>query len=448
MEKGKANWVAVLDKHKKPLMPCHPARARQLLSAGRAVVHKRFPFTIRLKDRVSGGTQPLTLKLDPGSKTTGIALLREERKVDKETGEVAHVGHVLHMAELHHKQGIPRAMKKRSQARRRRRSAKLRHRPPRFNNRRKEEGRLPPSLEARVDNAANWVERYRRLFPITHMSLELAKFDTQKLENPEISGVEYQQGELQGYEVKQYLLQKWGHACAYCGRQNVPLEIEHIIPKSRGGTDRVSNLTIACRDCNVAKGNRTAAEFGHPEVQEEARKPFKDAAAMNATRWALYRRLKGTGLPLEVGTGGRTKWNRARLGLPKSHPLDALCVGASTPDRIEGLEGLGVFIIKAEGRGKHKRTNFDKYGFPRGYLMRKKMVYGFQTGDMVKALVPKGKYKGVYEGAVSVRKSGYFDIKSGGRRVAQGISHRHCRLLQRFDGYSYEWGGPALPPHT
>lgn len=128
MKKGKANWVFVLDKKGNPLMPCHPARARQLLSARKAVVHRQFPFTIRLKYRVGGSTQPLRLKIDPGSKRTGIALVREEERVDKETGEVTSIGHPLHLAELHHKQSIPEAMCRRRQARRRRRSTNLRHR--------------------------------------------------------------------------------------------------------------------------------------------------------------------------------------------------------------------------------------------------------------------------------------------------------------------------------
>jgi hypothetical protein len=150
------------------------------------------------------------------------------------------------------------------------------------------------------------------------------------------------------------LLEKFSYACAYCGAKDLPLEREHIIPRSRGGSHRVSNLTLACHDCNQAKGNKTAAEFGHPEVEAQTKTPLRDAAAINATRWKISQMLLETGLPVEVGTGGRTKWNRERLGLPKSNPLDALCIGASTPDRIEGLKGLGVLIIKARGRGKHK----------------------------------------------------------------------------------------------
>jgi 5-methylcytosine-specific restriction endonuclease McrA len=171
----------------------------------------------------------------------------------------------------------------------------------------------------------------RRLCQVVHvcaLSQELVKFDTQALVQPEISGVEYQQGTLAGYEVREYLLEKWGRRCAYCGVSGVPLQIEHIVPTARGGSDRVSNLTLACGPCNTRKGPETAAEFGHPEVQAHAQGRLRDTAAVNTTRWALFHRLRAMGLPLETGSGGRTKWNRTCRGRPKTHWLDGrLCGG-------------------------------------------------------------------------------------------------------------------------
>jgi 5-methylcytosine-specific restriction endonuclease McrA len=412
-------------------MPCCPARARLLLKAGRAVVARRIPFTIRLKDRLAeeSATQPVRLKVDPGSKATGFALARED-------GDEMEA---LHLSELHHKQDIRKRMEQRRNYRRRRRTANRRYRAPRFLNRARPEGWLPPSLRARVENVRSWVARYRRLAPVSSISVELARFDTQKLVNPEIAGVEYQQGELFGYELREYLLEKWGRRCAYCGRENVPLQVEHIVPKSRGGSDRVANLALSCGPCNRAKGSLTAAEFGHPGVQAKAKEPLKDAAAVNATRWAIYRALLATGLPVEAGTGGRTKYNRARLLLPKSHALDALCVGASTPGEIAGLAGMAVLDIRTVGRGDYQRTRVNRHGFPRGYLMRGKSVAGFRSGDLVRATVPAGKYAGQYEGTVAVRRTGSFALRREGRLIADGINARHCRLVQRADGYAYSW---------
>jgi 5-methylcytosine-specific restriction endonuclease McrA len=249
--------VFVLSSDRKPLDPCHPARARKLLKQGRAAVFRRYPFVIILKDRTAAEsvTHPHRLKVDPGSKTTGLGVVQEATRK------------VVWAAELEHRgEQIKHGMIGRRQLRRARRNRKCRYRPPRFNNRAssRRKGRLPPSLQSRVENVATWVERLRRYVPVAALSLELVKFDTQKMENIEISGVEYQQGELQGYEIRQYLLEKFGHKCVYCSAENVPLQVEHIVPKARGGSSRVSNLTISCGPCNQEKGSRTAEEYGHP----------------------------------------------------------------------------------------------------------------------------------------------------------------------------------------
>jgi 5-methylcytosine-specific restriction endonuclease McrA len=434
--------VFVLDRRKKPLMPCSEKRARLLLERGRARVHRLVPFTIRLVDRrvEDSSLQQLRVKLDPGSKITGIALVRDSKDVDAQTGEARKTAHVLFLAELHHRgHAIRDALTRRRAFRRRRRSANLRYRAPRFDNRRKPQGWLAPSLRHRVDTAMTCVRRLSRWAPVSALSTMLHRFDTQKLQNPEISGVEYQQGELFGYEVREYLLEKWGRQCAYCGKENVPLTIDHIHPKSRGGSDRVSNLALACFPCNQEKGNRDVAEFlAHDpkrlaRIEAQRKAPLQDAAAVNSTRWALWRRLQDTGLDVETGTGGRTKWNRARLGIPKAHALDAACVG-----EVDAVQGWTVptLQIKATGRGSYQRTRLDRFGFPRGYLMRVKQVYGFQTGDLVKADVPSGKKVGIHIGRVAVRASESFNIQTP-HGVVQGVSHRHCHIVQRGDGYGY-----------
>lgn len=422
--------VFVLDKRKKPLMPCSEKRARLLLERGRAVIHRLHPFTIRLKDRLleESVLRPIGLKLDPGSKVTGVAVVRREETTDGPWD------HALHLAEIAHRgDAVRERMQKRAGYRRRRRNTNLRYRAPRFNNRRRADGWLPPSLRSRMANVLAWANRYRCWAPVTFVEVETVRFDAQALQDPEISGVEYQRGELFGYEVREYLLEKWGRRCAYCGAENVPLELEHIIPKSRGSTDRVSNLALACRACNQAKGNRTAEEFGHPEVQAMAKVPLKDVAAVNATRYAVLNGLRAMGLEVRSWTGGRTKWNRERFGLPKTHALDALCVGD-----IAGVSGwhVPVLEIKALGHGQRCRTNVDAYGFPRGYRMRSKTVRGFRTGDLVRAEVPRGKRLGVHIGCVAVRASGSFRVGK-----VDGISWRYCRLLQRADGYGYTKGG-------
>jgi len=418
--------VLVLDKNKKPLMPCHPARARQLLRDGKAAVFRRFPFTIILKYREGGEVQDVRLKVAPGSKKSGIALIAECRRGPK----VVWAGEIEHRGEQ-----IKRALEKRRAVRRSRRSRKTRYRKPRFLNRRRPEGWLPPSLESRVANIITWVKRLSRWCPVNALSLGLYKFDTQKMQNPEISGVEYQQGELFGYEVREYLLEKWGRKCVYCGKTDVPLQIEHIVPKSRGGSNRVSNLTLACEKCNLAKGNKTAAEFGYPEIQKQAKKPLKDAATVNSVRWRLFDRLKELGLEIECGSGGRTKYNRTKQGYPKEHWIDAVCVGESG-QKVYIPENLKPLQAKAMGWGSRQMCRMDRYGFPRTSAKKDKVVKGFQTGDIVKAVVTKGKKIGTYIGRVAVRASGSFNIKTA-KETVQSISWKYCRLLQRMDGYCY-----------
>lgn len=412
-------------------MPCSEKRARLLIERGRAVVVRRYPFTIRLNDRVGGDTQPLRLKLDPGSRVSGLALAREG-----EAGTQA----VLWLAELRHRGGqIRDALTQRRAFRRRRRGANLRYRAPRFDNRTRPAGWLAPSLQHRVDTTIAWVDRLRRLAPVHAISQEQVRFDTHLLHNPEVSGVAYQQGELAGYEVREYLLEKWGRRCAYCDAGDVPLEVEHIVARSRGGSDRVGNLALACTDCNQAKGAQPLSVFlaDKPDrlvrIEAVAKNPLHDAAAVNSTRWALYRALCSTGLPVETGTGGRTKWNRVRLDIPKTHALDAACVG--TVESVQGWR-MPVLSIDATGRGSYKRTRLNRFGFPRGYLMQHKAVKGFRTGDIVRAEVPKGKKAGMYTGRVAVRASGSFNVRTA-RRLVQGVSHRHCTLIQRADGYAY-----------
>jgi hypothetical protein len=140
-----------------------------------------------------------------------------------------------------------------------------------------------------------------------------------------------------------------------------------------------------------------------------------------------------TDLPVELASGGRTKFNRTRLGIPKSHALDAVCVGEVTAVRAWRKPTL---VVKCTGRGSYQRTRLDRYGFPRGYLTRTRRVHRFQTGDLVRADVPAGKKVGVHVGRVAVRATGSFNIQSAGE-VVQGIAHRHCRLIQRSDGYGY-----------
>jgi hypothetical protein len=441
--------VFVVDTNNQPLNPVHPARARKWLDQRKAAVYRHYPFTIILKVPIRNPVRTdLRIKLDPGSKTTGIAVVNDQS------------GEVVFAAELSHRgHKIKEHLESRRAIRRARRHRKTRYRKARWYNRRRKEGWLPPSLESRMAHVLTWVKRLSKLCTITKISLELVRFDMQLMENPEISGVEYQQGTLAGYETREYLLQKWGRKCTYCGKENLPLQIEHLIPRVKGGSNRVSNLCLACEKCNLAKGTRSLEEFlkKKPDllkrVLAQAKAPLKDAAAVNTTRWELFRRLQDLGLLMECGSGGLTKYNRTTRELPKTHWLDAACVGKSTPEKLQ-MTGLQPLLITANGHGCRQMCLMDKYGFPRTGPKEAKFVKGFQTGDLVKAHVTSGKKAGTYVGRVAVRSTGSFNLTTA-KETVQGISFKYCQTIQRMDGYSYRHGDPfpapkerLFPPHA
>lgn len=418
--------VFVMDTEKRPLNPISPAKARILLTQKKAAVFRHQPFTIILKYAVKSSTEDLRLKIDPGSKFTGIALVNDG------TGEVVWGADIQHRGMV-----IKNALESRRSLRRGRRGRKTRYRQPRFLNRTRAKGWLAPSLMSRVENVITWVNRLRKLAPISAISQELVRFDTQIMENPEVSGVEYQQGELAGYEVREYLLEKFNRQCVYCGAVDTRLEVEHLIPRSKGGSNRVSNLAISCHKCNQKKGAKDIKDFLSKKkellnkILKRVKAHLKDAAAVNSTRWCLYNRLKETGLPVEVGTGGRTKFNRCRQKFPKAHWIDAACVGASTPENLI-IKDVKPLLISAKGHGVRQRVTTDKYGFPKSHKARIKSFMGYKTGDLVKAVVPKGNHKGTHYGRVTIRQKPNFRVDK-----MDSIHPKYMKLLQKADGYAY-----------
>src|SRR5215468_9288246 len=318
--------VAVLDTTKNPLAPTTPRRARLLLKSGKAAVFRRYPFTLILKREVVGVQTPdLRLKVDPGSKTTGLAIVHQE------TGEVVFAAEIGHRG-----QAIKKNLDARRAIRRGRRHRKTRYREPRFDNRRRSEGSLPPSLESRVENTLTWSRRLIRVYPIKGLGLELVKFDMQLMQNPEINGVEYQQGELEGFELREYVLIKFNHKCAYAGDDSPCdeiLNVDHVAPRSGGGSNRVSNLALR---------------------------------------------------------------------------------------------------IKATGRGTRQMCSTNKYGFPIRHRTRRKTFLGFETGDIVKADIPRGKYEGRYVGRVTIRQRPSFILNGFDTHP------KYLKRIHRSDGYDYQ----------
>ena len=264
--------VIALDKNKKPLGWCKPERASGLLKKRRAVVYRYFPFTIILKDvdiRKVEVTHNYQIKIDPGSKTTGISVV--------EFAPDGSATVILFVQIKHRGESIVNNLGKRNGARRTRRTRETWYRHCRFPKgsapTARPKGWLPPSQHSIADNTINFVNKLIRFLGPCDVTVESVKFDTQLLENPNIEGEEYQHGTLYGFELKEYLLEKYHHTCQYCGGESEDhrLEWEHKIPKSRGGSDSVKNATLSCHTCNVTKDDRTPKEW-HAVLESKKRR--------------------------------------------------------------------------------------------------------------------------------------------------------------------------------
>lgn len=457
--------VITLDKHKRPLGHCSEKRARKLIENGRACVYRYYPFTIIIKDldvrtMEDPPKQEYRIKIDPGSKNTGFSIVEEGP--DKV---------VLFMQLEHRADAIVENIGVRNKIRHNRRQRETWYRHPKFKTGKTKTARpagwLPPSQRSIGDNIISIVRRFKKLMNITKCSFEAVRFDTQLLDNPDIEGVQYQQGTLLGYELREYLFNRYGHECQYChGKSDDNIfEWEHMVPKSRGGSDKVSNATLSCRSCNTAKGSMKPDEWlkvlqnkKNPTPLDEARikgitallkgtnhRSNKYCAWVTVTRRYIERFLFGIFGDVECSSGGRTKKNRTELGLPKDHHYDALCVGTVPKKGYQDVTNGYCLYIKAMGRGQRLLGQIDNCGFiTTKWHDHHKRFYGYQTGDIVAVDIPKGKskYVGHYMCRLSARDRKSMAVKPAGFAKQFDVNIKYIRLLQHTDGYNYSYRSP------
>ena len=419
--------VLVVDKRKRPCNTISNAYARILLFKKQAVIHKRFPFTIRLKnDSAVLKDRAYTVKIDPGSKTTGVAIVDDKDSVVM-LAEIEHRGHI-----------IKRSMDSRRAIRRHRRNRKTRYRPARFLNRIKPKGWLAPSVKSRANNVINFIKKYKKFLTINKVMIEHISFDVAQMTSDDcLMGTAYQQGPLYQQKLRSFIFGRSNGKCVYCGAKAT--EIDHVVPRANGGTNSTYNLVASCRNCNEKKSNLTLKAFGKLVGKDfsklEPKKLPKDAAIAQIARNYMIKEVTKLVSDTTSHEAWLTKYNRDELGLPKEHYYDALSVG-----NIQDYKFLTdkVLQIAAKGRGSRQMCRVDKFGFPRTSAKASKSVKGFQTGDMVKAIVPKGLKRGEYLGKVAVRSSRFFDIQTKTKTI-QGIWYKHFHIVQRSDGYLYSY---------
>lgn len=399
--------VYVINKQGQALMPTERfGKVRRLLKNSLAHVVCRIPFTIQLDYDTTDYTQPVSLGVDAGSKHIGISATTSEKE--------------LYAADVELRNDIVDKLSTRRELRRTRRS-RLRYRKARFNNRvsSKRKGWLAPSVENKIQTHLTVVEKIHKFLPITNIVVETASFDIQKINNPIISGSEYQQGEqLDFFNVREYVLFRDNHICQHCKGKSKDkvLNVHHIESRKTGG-DSPNNLITLCETCHKAYHR------GDFELNVKRGKSFRDSAFMGIMRWKLYDRLKNIYPNVSMTFGYITKNTRITNNLPKEHYVDARCISGNPT-----AKPLGYYFyqkkVRCQNRQIHK-ANFLKGG-------RKKLnqapflVKGFRLFDLVE-------YQKELYYIFSRRNSGYFDIrKLDGTKVNKGsINCKYLRLVDK-----------------
>ena len=372
--------ACVLDQNGKPLMPTtRLGKVYRLLKTKKAHIVSYEPFTIQLDyEPDTHIIQPITLGVDSGAIHSGYSVANEQRE--------------YYSSEVIACDNISYRISDRRMYRQNRRSRKTRYRKPRFNNRKnKKKGWLPPSLEQKVAVQLNEIDHLHRHFPIETIIVEVAEFDIQKIKNPDISGKDYQHGTLQGYNIRNYLLEKHGHKCFYCDKEVSTFEVEHMIPKTKGGSNRIDNLTLSCHSCNQKKGTLTAEEFIKQTLPVEKvakklkqlpkeKRLFKYMAHMNATRWTLYDAINDKYPNVKMTYGYITKYNRIQAGLPKAHHIDAKCITG-----FSQVPSFDTTVVKTKMRRHNRRLH--RATFSKGHVRKAAslptVMFGFRLYDMV-----------------------------------------------------------------
>lgn len=408
--------VYVLNKNGVPIMPTrNHAKVRVLLKQGKAKVVKRTPFTIQLLYDSTNYTQPISLGVDAGSKVIGLSATTNTKE--------------LFASNITIRNDIVNLLSTRRQNRRTRRSHKIRYRQPRFNNRvsSKKQGWLAPSIQNKVETHLTCIKRVYDILPITNIVVEVASFDIQKIKNPSISGVEYQQGEqLNFWNVREYVLHRDNHTCQCCkgkSKDNI-LNVHHIESRKTGG-NAPNNLITLCETCH------TKYHKGLIKLPKTIKRgmSFRDAAFMGIMRWHFYNKLKTMYPNVSLTYGYITKNTRINNHLPKDHYVDARCISGhplATP--------LGIVYyqkkVRCHNRQIHKNT------FLKGGIRKRNqapyLVKGFRLFDKVL-------YQGQECFIFGRRSTGYMDLRLlDGTHINPSVGFKKLKLLEPRSNYLVE----------
>ena len=406
--------VYVISQNGQPLMPTeNHAKVRILLKNKKAKVIKRCPFTIQLAYDSTNYTQDITLGVDSGSKHIGLSATTRSK--------------VLFESDVELRNDIVNLLSIRRQNRRTRRNRKTRYRKPRFNNRRRKEGWLAPSVQNKVDSHLTVIRKVHEILPITKVIVEVASFDIQKIKNPTISGTEYQQGEqLNFWNVREYVLFRDGHICQCCKGKSKDkiLNVHHIESRHTGG-DAPNNLITLCETCHTGyhKGIVKLPKTIHRGMS------FKDATFMGIMRWAFYNKLKEIYPNVNLTYGYITKNTRIKNSLPKEHYTDARCISGN-PKAISSGTVYYQKKVRCHNRQIHKNTILK--GGIRKHNQAPYDVMGFRLFDKVK-------WKGQNCFIFGRRSTGRMDLRLlNGTKINASVGYKNLKIIEMHKNYLTE----------
>lgn len=387
--------VYVQNRDGEPLMPTGRYGAvRRWLRANKAIVVNLCPFTIRLQKDSENNKQEVIVGLDTGAVNVGCSAVSRDK--------------CLYASETKLRTDISKKMQRRAKYRRNRRTRKLRYRQPRFDNR-KSKRQLPPSLQSKMDSTVKVVKQLSRILPINKVRIEIAKFDTQKLQNPDIHGKEYQKGVTEGYDnVRAYVFERDGYTCQICKKQRGILQTHHIKQRKDGGSDRPENLVTVHKGCHE--------DYHLCKIQHKFRKPkeYRMATQVTTLKDFIVNELKKN-FDVEVTFGHITKRNRMRLNLPKSHCFDAVAI--ANPKKIEHIDRMFKRVCVTQKRYQMTKGARSEKKLPSGEL------FGFKQWDKVRIGNKIGFIKGK-------RSSGFFDVCDiDGNNISHSVKYTKLQKL-------------------
>ena len=410
--------VYVLSQNGQPLMPTeNHAKVRVFLKQGKAKVVQRCPFTIQLLYESTTHTQKINLGIDAGSKTIGISATTDSK--------------VLYEAEVVLRNDIVELLSGRRALRRSRRNRKTRYRKPRFDNRKKPDGWLAPSIRQKIETHVTVVENITKILPMTKIIVETASFDIQKIKNPEIEGAEYQHGEqLDFWNVREYVLFRDGHTCQCCkgkSKDNI-LNVHHIESRKTGG-NAPNNLITLCETCHKAyhKGIITLPKEIHRGMR------FRDAAFMGVMRWAFYDRLKELynllGVEVINTYGYITKNTRITYDLPKEHYVDARCISGNP-----AAKPMDYYYLQKKVRCHNRQIHKCKIN-KGGTRKRNQAAYEVKGFRLYGQVLWKGQKCFIF----ARRSTGRMDLRLlDGTHVNASVGYKNLKLLSMRKNYLIE----------